>query len=244
MLNTEAQGRPQAKIRYALQPVPPKARTGDGSQGPYAAHVQVQSASLRSIAEQMVREGSKFSEAEILAMMTQMMDAIAYRLTNGETVNLGSMLRLRPAIRGTFESAEAPFDPRQHEVIVSANIGRRLRKIIQQTTTEQVSPVKTPELTQVLPFEDQSAEGDVFSFMVRGNRLVKHPANIKVSWFIQVANEKTAISPILCDDHKAVFSVNRSLLAQAETFQVGLQLDKGKATSIVLSKPIALRATC
>lgn len=233
----------EAKIRYTLLPVPPKARKVEAQTTPYAARVVMKTASLRSIAEQMVREGSKFSEAEILAMMTQMMDAIAYRLTNGETVNLGSMLRLRPAIRGTFESAEAPFDPRQHEVIVSANIGRRLRKIIQQTTTEQVSPVKTPELTQVLPFEEQAAEEDVFSFMVRGNRLVKHPTNIKVSWFIQVANEKTAISPILCDDHKAVFSVNRSLLAQAEAFQVGLQLDKGKTTSIVLSKPIALRTS-
>ena len=238
MLNSDAQGRPQAKIRYSLQPVPPKARTGDGSQGPYAAHVKVQTASLRSIAEQMVREGSKFSEAEIIAMMTQMMDTIAYRLTNGETVNLGSMLRLRPAIRGTFESKDSPFDPRQHEVIISANIGRKLRKIIQQTTAEQVTPANSPEFTQILPFEEASAEHNVLSFMVRGNHLVKHPVGVTVTWFIKIADQTIDITPILSDDHKAVFSLNRANLPQANTFHVGLRIHKGNTTTTLLSKPV------
>ena len=239
MFNMDTKGRPQAKIRYSLQPVPPKARTGDGSQGPYAAHVQIQTASLRSIAEQMVREGSKYSESEILAIVTQLMDTIAYRLTNGETVNLGSMLRLKPALRGTFETKETPFDPRQHEIIVSANIGSKLRKIIQQTTTEQVESVHTPLLGLVLPFETEPAGGDVFSFMVRGSHLAKYPVGVTATWFIQIADQEMEISPILSDDHKAVFSINRALFPQADTFHVGLRIKKGKTTSILLSKPVA-----
>ena len=228
----------EAKIRYTLRPIPPKARKDNATSTPYAAHVKVQTASLRSIAEQMVREGSKFSEAEIIAMMTQMMDTIAYRLTNGETVNLGSMLRLRPAIRGTFESKESPFDPRQHEVIISANIGRKLRNIIQQTTTEQITPVNTPEFSQILPFEEASAERHVLSFMVRGNHLVKHPVGVTVSWFIKIADQTVEITPILSDDHKAVFSLSRADLPQADTFHVGLRIHKGKTTTTLLSKAI------
>ena len=228
----------EAKIRYTLRPIPPKARKDNATSTPYAAHVKVQTASLRSIAEQMVREGSKYSEAEIIAMMTQMMDAIAYRLMNGETVNLGSMLRLRPAIRGTFATKETPFDPRQHEVIVSANIGSKLRKIIQQTTAEQITSVNTPEFTQILPFEEASTERHVLSFMVRGNHLVKHPVGVTVTWFIKIADQTIDITPILCDDHKAVFSLNRADLPQADSFHIGLRIHKGESTTTLLSKPI------
>ena len=95
MLKATSMEREQAKIRYTLQAVPPKARKDAGEEGPYAAHVEIRTASLKSIAAQMVREGSKYSEAEILAITTQLMETVAYRLANGESVNLGSTVRDR-----------------------------------------------------------------------------------------------------------------------------------------------------
>ena len=224
MLNIDSQGRTQAKIRYSLQPVPPKARSGDGTEGPYAAHVQIRPASLRSIAEQMVREGSKYSESEIIAIISQLMETIAYRLTNGESVNLGSMLRLKPAIRGTFSTLETPFNAAEHEIVVSATIGSNLRKIIQQATVEHVERSTSPKLLQVVPFDVSSANMPNFSFIVRGSHLTSVPKGATASWFIRVNGDVRALEPIACDNQKALFQLPYAHYPVGTIFQIGLRL--------------------
>ena len=242
MLNIDSKGRPAAKIRYTLQPVPPKARTGEGTEGPYAAPVQIRPASLRSLAEQMVREGSKYSEVEIIAIVSHLMETVAYRLTNGESVNLGSMLRLKPAIRGTFPTPEAPFNPAEHEVVVSATIGSALRKVIQEAHVERIERATFPELLSVVPFDAAAAHTTNFSFIIRGAHLATLPKGTTASWFIRVNGDERALEPIACDNQKALFQLPYAHYPVGTIFQIGLRLHytNNAYTDIVYARDVVV----
>jgi hypothetical protein len=212
-----------AKIRYTLQPVPPKARASQDEDGPYAAHVVIRPASLMSIAEQMVREGSKYSEAEIIAITTQLMDTIAYRLSNGESVNLGSMLRLKPSIRGTFETAKSAFDPTQHEVVVTATIGSRLRHILASTAVEQMTSQQVPKFLNVSVME-QSNGTSTFTFILKGRNLLAQAG----TWVAVVNGKEKVLKPIAIDNRRAVFCIKHATLAVGTTFTLMCHYKQGK----------------
>lgn len=215
-------GRSQAKIRYTLQPVPPKARKGEGEATPYAAHVVAPPASLATLAQQMVREGSKYSESEIVAVATQLMETMAYRLANGEAVNLGSMIRLRPAIRGTFATAQTPFNAEEHDIIVTASIGNRLRRIVQGATVEQMDHVTLPKLKQIEVVQ-KSAEAPI-NLIVHGLYLTKQPCDISSEWFVRIGETTQVITPSACNDRYAVFVVQREQLPIGTQFTVGMRV--------------------
>jgi hypothetical protein len=215
-------GRSQAKIRYALQPVPPKARKGEGEATPYAAHVVAPPASLATLAQQMVREGSKYSESEIVAIATQLMETMAYRLANGEAINLGSMVRLRPAIRGTFATAQTPFNAEEHEIIVTASIGNRLRKIVKDAAVEQVDHITLPKLKQVKVIQ-KSADAPV-NLVIEGLYLTKQPCGMNSEWLICIGETTQVIPSSGCNDRNALLIVPREQLPADTTFTVGLRV--------------------
>jgi hypothetical protein len=215
-------GRSQAKIRYTLQPVPPKARKNNGEETPYAAHVVAQPASLATLAQQMVREGSKYSESEIVAIATQLMETMAYRLANGEAINLGSMVRLRPAIRGTFATNQSPFNAEEHDIIVTASIGSRLRKIVQGAAVEQVDHVTLPKLKQIEVVQ-KSAEAPI-NLIVHGLYLTKQPCGMTSEWFVRVGETTQIITPSACNERYALFVVPREQLPAGATFTMGLRV--------------------
>ena len=242
MTQMVVEGRPQAKIHYTLQPIPPKARKGGDDATRYAAHVQIRTSSLASIAEQMVREGSKYSEAEILAIMTQMMNTVAYRLTNGEAVNLGSMVRLRPAIRGTFESDHAPLEPGEHEIVVTATIGSKLRKIVQGAKAEQIDRVTMPKLSSVDVVAHASDATAPINLVVHGSALTRQQCKKASEWFVQVGMKRTVLTPVAYNADCAILIAPRENLPAAEPFTLGLRvyLNATAYTDIVYKSPLTL----
>lgn len=224
MTHLNVEGGSLAKISYALQPVPPKARKDATKDGPYAAHVVASTASLATLAQQMVREGSKFSEAEIVSMMTQMMDVIADRLSHGESVNLGSMVRLRPAIRGTFETVQTPFDEKSHQVVVTATIGSKLRKIVQGVKVELVDHVVVPKVTSVNVVASSKEDSKTVNFIVQGHSLLRQPCKKASEWFVIVGAEMISLTPIACDDHHAIFALSQEQLSKNQSFTLGLRV--------------------
>lgn len=122
------------KIQYRLTPIPNR----NGGNGGFAARAVVRSLGLKQIAEQMVREGSKYSENEIIAIADQLFSVVLNRLKNGFSINLGSMLRIRPSIKGKFEREDEAFDPKKHKIFVAVSVGRWLREKIQDTKVAQV----------------------------------------------------------------------------------------------------------
>lgn len=241
MLNIDNFGREDVKIRYKLRPVPPKARTASG-EGSYAAHVLKRTASLASIVEQMAREGSKYSEAELIAIVTHLLNTVAYRLAKGESVNLGSMIHLKPAIRGTFETLDTPFDATKHEVVVSTSVGSRLRKVVQQTKLEHVKDEPLPKLKSVMLVGTANTKNATVSFMVQGTRLMAKPNRKPHEWFIQIGDQRTAITPIANDTKKAMFAVPTSILPIGTTFQLLLRVYKSpkKYAEIYYDKPLTV----
>ena len=90
----------------------------------YFARVHAEVKSLRELAETMVREGSKYKATEIFAILQDFTDLTIRLLQEGYAINVGSLVRFRPSIRGKFTSEEDVFTRGVHQIVVtSAKIG-------------------------------------------------------------------------------------------------------------------------
>ncbi len=239
-INTRSE---EAKIQYSLRPVPPKARGTSKGEGPYAAHVKMKPASFESIAAQMVREGSKYEKAELVAIMTKVMDTVAHRLTNGESVNLGSMVRLRPAIRGTFETLATPFNAQNHEVVVTATIGRKLRSLLKSAKVEPLQRMKAmPKLKQVTIYEQARESNGCATFAVNGSYLLAKYSKKPAEWFVMVNGRETIIAPVSLENNKALFMVPAEILPAGTTFQLGLRVfvTPAKSAAVLYKSPLTV----
>ena len=174
-----------SKVRYRLVETPVQ-KEGKAC---YAARAVVQTTSLRQIAEQMVREGSKYAEHEILGIAEQMIGVIIDRLREGHSVNFGSMMRFRPSIKGNFESKGETFDPKTHQLVVAVSAGSRLRNALEGVTVECLDEVKNPEIRSVTV----APLGDLHVVEVSGIHLYQKNLGNGASWWICTADQQIQI---------------------------------------------------
>lgn len=173
------------KVRYRLVETPIQ-KEGKPC---YAARAVVRTTSLRQIAEQMVREGSKYAEHEILGIAEQMIGVIIDRLRDGDSVNFGSIMRFRPSIKGNFESKGEPFDPKTHQLVVAVSAGSRLRDALEGVTVECLDEVKKPEIRSVTV----APLGDLHVVEVSGIHLYQKNLGNGASWWICTADQQIQI---------------------------------------------------
>ena len=105
----------------------------------YCARVHASVKSLRELAETMVREGSKYKSSEIFAILQDFTDLTIRLLQEGYAVNVGSLVRFRPSIRGKFTSENDTFTRGVHRIIVRSATGSILRNVAASTTVERIS---------------------------------------------------------------------------------------------------------
>jgi hypothetical protein len=177
------------KIRYRLVETPIKK---DGRVC-YAARAVVRPMGLAQIAEQMVREGSKYAEHEIVGIAEQMMDVIIYQLRSGYSVNFGSVMRFRPSIKGRFESKEDTFDLKEHQLRVAVSAGSRLRNALDGVAVECVDEVKMPEIRAV----SVEHPGQLHLVEVTGRHLYQKHLGDGVSWWARVADKQHPIMDVV-----------------------------------------------
>ena len=178
-----------SKVRYRLVKMPAR----QDEKAWYAAHAIVQTTSLRQIAEQMVREGSKYAEHEILGIAEQMIDVITERLRDGHSVNFGSMMRFRPSIKGRFETQDEAFDPKKHQLRVAVSVGRRLLKAVEDVTVECVDEKKMPEILDV----SATPYGDSHFIEITGLHLYQKHLGDGANWSIRTADAHYPIKEVV-----------------------------------------------
>lgn len=176
------------KIHYRLVEIPNR----DGERECYAARACITPMSLRAIAQQMVREGSKFAQHEILSMAEQMIDVITDQLRNGHSVNFGSMMHFRPSIKGRFDTEDEAFNPSKHELLVSVSVGRGLRSALKDVKPELLSGPSHPEMraVSITPSEQTNL------IRITGKHLYYKELGETANWFIRIDNKLNPVTPI------------------------------------------------
>ena len=97
----------------------------------------------------MVREGSKYKSSEIFAILQDFTDLTIRLLQEGYAVNVGSLVRFRPSIRGKFTSENDTFTRGVHRIIVRSATGSILRNVAASTTVERISATSHPQIRLV-----------------------------------------------------------------------------------------------
>ncbi len=115
----------------------------------WCARVSAPTKSLREVADTMVREGSKYDSAEVVSILEKFATVTARLLQEGNAINVGSLVYLRPSIRGTFPTQDAGFSKASNKVVITATIGSVLRNVAATAPVQRLSAIALPEIATV-----------------------------------------------------------------------------------------------
>lgn len=144
-------------------------------------------------AAQMVREGSKYAEHEIVGMAEQMIDVILHQLRNGHSVNFGSAMRFRPSIKGCFHAKDEPFDPKVHQLRLAVSAGRRMKHVLEGVAVECADKVNLPEIRSIVV----EHPGATHLIKVSGAHLYQKNLGNGASWWIRTADKQHPITEVV-----------------------------------------------
>ena len=105
--------------------------------------------SLAEVADTMVREGSKYEANEVVAILEKFAKVTTRLLQEGYAVNVGSLVRFRPSIRGKFETVDEAFSKAKHRIVVRASVGSALRNVAATASVQRITVIPLPEITTV-----------------------------------------------------------------------------------------------
>jgi hypothetical protein len=105
--------------------------------------------SLAEVADTMVREGSKYEANEVVAILEKFAKVTTRLLQEGYAVNVGSLVRFRPSIRGKFETVDEAFSKAKHRIVVRASVGSALRNVAATASVQRITAIPLPEITTV-----------------------------------------------------------------------------------------------
>jgi hypothetical protein len=139
----------------------------------YYARVYTTTKSLKTVAEAMVREGLKYSQYEIYCILEAFTDVVTRLLKEGYAVNMGSLVRFRPSIQGSFKTEQDGFTRGDHRIVVRASVGSSLRNVAASAAVARISAAWTPEIHEIhngMTGEENTVAPDG-SLVITGTRL-------------------------------------------------------------------------
>jgi hypothetical protein len=116
----------------------------------YNARVTTPTNSLQAVAETMQREGSKYQPHEIVGILTQFSDVVARLINEGYAVNVGSLMKIRPAIKGRFDAEDANFSEGVQRIVVKTTVGALLRDVAAKANVRRIDGKTLPLLEKVM----------------------------------------------------------------------------------------------
>lgn len=189
MALVKAENGSSSAIRYKVLKHP--AATKAANREVYCAYVRAPTKSLREVAETMAREGGKYHAREILAILESFAEVVARLLCEGNAVNVGSLVRFCPAIRGTFASRAHTFCKSLHRIVINATIGSALRNVAAHAAVYRVNALRAPIIGRV--FNLTTGERDVClsegNLLLVGERLIWNDAASDEGFFVTVGAE-------------------------------------------------------
>lgn len=112
----------------------------------YCSKVQATPLSLATVADTMVREGCKYETNEVVSILEKFATVATRLLQEGNAINLGSLVRFRPSIRGKFESIDEAFSKDKHRIVVTASVGSALRNVASTAAVSRITTIPLPEI--------------------------------------------------------------------------------------------------
>ncbi len=139
------------------------------------------------VAKRMVAEGCPVKGSTVLLVLNEFADMLAKLTAEGRAVNINGLVRFAPVIRGTFESAEAPWNTTANALRVTASVGSRLRYAASTSSVVRTDRVLAlPTLDRVVDLSTVrdnviSSEG---AFFVMGSGLTWNPDAADEGFFL------------------------------------------------------------
>lgn len=126
-----------------------------------------------AVAQRMVSEGCAVKAATIRLVLSEFAELVGKLAAEGRAVNINGLVRFAPAVRGTFASEDAAWDPAQNAIVVNASVGSRMRVAAAGSQALRVNTVVFPTMLRVVDFA--TARDNVITsegtFFVMGSRL-------------------------------------------------------------------------
>lgn len=169
----------------------------------YVGQVEVKETyGLQDVAEQMVKEGCAVKQSTIRLVLSEFAEMVAGLVAAGRAVNIGGLVRFAPAVRGTFASEDAAWDPSKNKVVVNATVGSRLRTAAASSSVRRLDAVDLPTLEEVIDLSSQ-AHGKITSlgsFLVQGSKLSWNAEAEDEGFFVIYNTAETACEAVLADE--------------------------------------------
>ena len=177
----------------------------------YVGQVEVKETyGLQDVAEQMVKEGCAqmvkegcaVKKSTIRLVLSEFAEMVAGLVAAGRAVNIGGLVRFAPAVRGTFASEDAAWDPSKNKVVVNATVGSRLRTAAASSTVRRLDAVDLPTLEEVIDLSSQE-HGKITSlgsFLVQGSKLSWNAEAEDEGFFVIYNTAETACEAVLADE--------------------------------------------
>ena len=129
---------------------------------------------LQDVARQMVKEGCAVKESTIRLVLSEFADLVAELVSSGRAVNISGLVKFAPAVRGTFATEDAAWDPSKNRLVVNATVGSRLRTAASGSGVRRMDLVTLPTLTDVTELVNSGERGVIVGpgpFLVQGTKL-------------------------------------------------------------------------
>ena len=169
----------------------------------YVGQVEVKETyGLQDVAEQMVKEGCAVKKSTIRLVLSEFAEMVAGLVSAGRAVNIGGLVRFAPAVRGTFASEDAAWDPSKNKVVVNATVGSRLRTAAASSSVRRLDAVDLPTLEEVIDLSSQE-HGKITSlgsFLVQGSKLSWNAEAEDEGFFVIYNTAETACEAVLADE--------------------------------------------
>ncbi len=166
MNNNTAPSLEQVHYHVALNPAATKA----AGHPVYTGVVDIKETyNTADVAERMVSEGCAVKAATIRLVLSEFAELVGKLAGEGRAINIGGLVRFAPAVRGVFETEDAPWDAAKHTLVVNASAGSRIRSAAALSAVQRVNGVVFPTLTRLVDlatFKDDTitSRGDIFVF--------------------------------------------------------------------------------
>lgn len=204
--------------------------------------------SLAEVADTMVREGSKYEANEIVAILEKFATVATRLLQEGYAVNVGSLVRFRPSIRGKFETIDEAFSKAKHRIVVQASVGSALRNVAATASVQRITGVPLPEITAVYngltgTLATLDTEG---SLVVLGKRFIWDTNAADEGFFTEVSGVRQPCEVFSIDTARTSAFMNTSAImgegVQATLYFATRNTANGELATIRYALPLAYEA--
>lgn len=196
------------------------------------------------VARRMTTEGCLAKASTIRMVLSDFAELLGKLTAEGRAVNINGLVRFTPSIRGTFASADAPWNPAENALVVNATVGQRMRVAAADSTVNRTDRAVTlPTLERIIDLATTrsgviSSEG---AFFVMGTKLTWDDSQADEGFFLRYGLQESKCIAIesVQDPTCAALRTNTVFEESGETLELAFRTRIGGALhQVVWAQPL------